>query len=87
MNRHTRRVRPSLSPVALAGLALAGLAGSAFGAIIDGFEVTFNALPTTALPQGLPGSLSINGTDYTPANLVYPVPGGVESFSHQSSNP
>src|SRR6266436_450256 len=66
---------------------VAAFAGSASAATVDGFEVTFNALPTTALSQDLPNSLSINGTDYTPANLVYPVPGGIGGFSHQSSNP
>ena len=66
---------------------MAGLGGSASAASVDGFEVTFNALPTTALSQDLPSSLSINGTDYTPANLLYPVPGGIGGFSHQSTNP
>jgi len=66
---------------------VAAFAGSASAAIVDGFEVTFNALPTMALSQDLPNSLSINDTNYTPANLVYPVPGGIGGFSHQSSNP
>src|SRR5262249_23011560 len=64
-----------------------GFAGSVFAAVVDGFDVTFNALPTVALSQDLPTSLTINGTDYSPANLVYPVAGGIGGFSHQSSNP
>ncbi len=66
---------------------VAGFGGSASAAFVGGFDVTFNALPTASLSQGLPDSLSINGTSYTPINLVYPVSGGIGGFSHQSSNP
>jgi hypothetical protein len=82
--------RLNLRSVYALGVAIgmvAGFGGAASAAIIDGFDVTFNALPTTALSQGLPDGLSINGTSYTPANLVYPVPGGIGGYSHLSSNP
>lgn len=82
--------RPNLRHVCAISIAfgiVAGSRGSASAGLIDGFNVTFNAMPTTALADRLPDSLSINGTSYTPTNLIYPVPGGIGGFSHQSSNP
>ncbi len=85
---NSSRFNPQYIGVFIIAIAMiAGFAVSASGATVDGFEVTFNALPTAALSQGLPISLSINGTDYAPADLVYPVAGGIGGFSHQSSNP
>jgi hypothetical protein len=53
--------------------------------VIDGFNVTFNPLPSADITTGLtPNSLILNGTSYPVGPLVYP---GGAGFSEQTSNP
>ena len=63
----------------------AASSGNASAQVVDGFSVTFNALPTADITTGLtPNSLLINGAPYPVSTLVYP---GGAGFSELSSNP
>jgi PEP-CTERM motif len=64
---------------------LAAFSTKTYAGTVDGFNVTYNLLPTSDITTGLtPDSLILDGTSYPVSNLVSP---GGTGFSEQGTNP
>ena len=64
---------------------LAAIPARTFAGLVVGFNVEYEALPTSDITTGLtPDSLELAGTSYAVGSLVYP---GGAGFSEQGTNP
>jgi hypothetical protein len=68
----TRLHHPYLCAIGIAYCVLSGFAGMASAVTVDGFNLTFNTLPTSDITTGLiPDSLTLNGQAQTVTSFLF----------------